>query len=163
MTGLISLQSKGLSRVSSNTVVRKHHSSVLSLLYGPTPTSVLTTGKTIALAMQTFVGKVMSLLFNMLSRFVIVFLPRSKSLLISWMRHGWLFSQGFKRPMHSFTHFFQVSPKIAPSQKHLLRHPTYNNSPSLAFPMPLTKDFPFPLQHSPLSDLLSAYLLFTFH
>ena len=44
-----------------------------------------TTGKTIALTRQTFVGKVMSLLFNMLSRLVITFLPRSKRLLISWL------------------------------------------------------------------------------
>ena len=44
----------------------------------------MTTGKTIALTRQTFVGKVMSLLFNMLSRVVITFLPRSKCLLISW-------------------------------------------------------------------------------
>ena len=46
----------------------------------------VTTGKTIALSRQTFVGKVMSLLFNMLSRLVIAFLPRSKSLLISWLQ-----------------------------------------------------------------------------
>ena len=46
----------------------------------------MTTGKTIALTTQTFVGKVMSLLFNMLSRFVITFLPRSKCLLISWLQ-----------------------------------------------------------------------------
>ena len=44
----------------------------------------MTTGKTIALARRTFVGKVMSLLFNMLSRLDITFLPRSKHLLISW-------------------------------------------------------------------------------
>ena len=44
----------------------------------------MTTGKTIALTRRTFVGKVMSLLFNMLSRLDIAFLPRSKSLLISW-------------------------------------------------------------------------------
>ena len=44
----------------------------------------MTTGKTTALTRRTFVGKVMSLLFNMLSRFVIAFLPRSKFLLISW-------------------------------------------------------------------------------
>ena len=44
----------------------------------------ITTGKTIALTRWTFVGKGMSLLFNMLSRFVIAFLPRSKCLLISW-------------------------------------------------------------------------------
>ena len=46
----------------------------------------MTTGKTIALTRQTFVGKVMSLLFNILSRLVITFLPRSKSLLISWLQ-----------------------------------------------------------------------------
>ena len=46
----------------------------------------MTTVKTIALTRQTFVGKVMSLLFNMLSRLVITFLPRSKCLLISWLQ-----------------------------------------------------------------------------
>ena len=46
----------------------------------------MTMGKTIALTRQTFVGKVMSLLFNMLSRLVITFLPRSKSPLISWLQ-----------------------------------------------------------------------------
>ena len=45
-----------------------------------------TIGKTIALTRRTFLGKVMSLLFNMLSRLIIVFLPRSKSLLISWLQ-----------------------------------------------------------------------------
>ena len=46
----------------------------------------MTTGKTIALTRRTFVGKVMSLLLNMLSRLVIPFLPRSKHLLISWLK-----------------------------------------------------------------------------
>ena len=46
----------------------------------------MTTGKTIALTRQTFVGKVMCLLLNMLSRLVITFLPRSKHLLISWLQ-----------------------------------------------------------------------------
>ena len=46
----------------------------------------MTTGKTIALTRRTFLGKVMSLLFNMLSRLVITFLPRSKRLLISWLQ-----------------------------------------------------------------------------
>ena len=46
----------------------------------------MTTGKTIALTRQTFVGKVMSLLLNMLSRLVITFLPRSKHLIISWLQ-----------------------------------------------------------------------------
>ena len=48
--------------------------------------SYMTTGKTIDLSRWTFVGKVMSLHFNMLSRFVIAFLPRSKCLLISWLQ-----------------------------------------------------------------------------
>ena len=46
----------------------------------------MTTGKAIALTRWTFVGKVISLLFNMLSRFIIAFLPRSKFLLISWLQ-----------------------------------------------------------------------------
>ena len=46
----------------------------------------MTTGKTVALTRQTFVGKVMSLLFNTLSRFVIAFLPRREHLLISWLQ-----------------------------------------------------------------------------
>ena len=82
-TGWIFLQSKGLSRVFSNTTVQKHQ---FSFLYSPNLTSYMTTGKTIALARWTFVGKVMSLLFNMLSSLVITFLPRSKCLLISWLQ-----------------------------------------------------------------------------
>ena len=46
----------------------------------------MTTGKTITLTIQTFVGKVISMLFNVLPRFVIAFLPRSKHLLISWLQ-----------------------------------------------------------------------------
>ena len=57
----------------------------LSLLYSPTLMSILTTGKTIALTRWTFVDKILSLLFNMLSRFVIAFLPKSKHLLIPLM------------------------------------------------------------------------------
>ena len=57
---------------------------MLSLLYGPTLTPI--TGKTTVLIIQTFVIKVLSLLFNMLSRFVRGFLPRSKHLLISWLQ-----------------------------------------------------------------------------
>ena len=62
------------------------NSSALSFLYGPTLTSIHDYGKTIALTRWTFVGKVMSLLFNMLSTLVITFLPRSKGLLISWLQ-----------------------------------------------------------------------------
>ena len=80
--GWISLQSKGLSRVFSNTTVQKHQffGTQFSLWYNSHPYT--TTGKTIALTRWTFVGKVMSLLFNMLSGLVIAFLPRSKRLLI---------------------------------------------------------------------------------
>ena len=78
ISGLISLLSKGLSRVFSSTRVWKHHSSMFSLLYGPAHISIHDH--------WTFVGKVMSLLFNMLSRFVIAFFPRSKCLLISCLQ-----------------------------------------------------------------------------
>ena len=69
-----------------------HHSSKVSILRRSAFLTVqlshpyMTTGKTTALTRQTFVGKVMSLLFNMLSRLVITFLPRSKHLLISWLQ-----------------------------------------------------------------------------
>ena len=63
------------------------NSLVLSFLYSPTLTSIHDYWKTIvALTRQTFVSKVMSLLFNMLSRFLIAFLPRSQCLLISWLQ-----------------------------------------------------------------------------
>ena len=82
LTGLISLESNGLSRVFSNiTRFKSINSLVLSFLYGPTLTSIHDYWKNIALIKQTFVSKVMSLLFNMLSRLVIAFLPRSKQLL----------------------------------------------------------------------------------
>ena len=70
----------------------QHHSSKASILWRSAVFTVqlshpyITTGKTIALTRLTFVGKVMSLLLNMLSRLVITFLPRSKCLLISWLQ-----------------------------------------------------------------------------
>ena len=87
MDWLVSLQSKGLSRVFSNTTVQKHqffgtHLPSQSNSQHP----YVTTGKTIALSRRTLVGKVMSQLLNMLSRLVITFLPRSKRLLISWLQ-----------------------------------------------------------------------------
>ena len=80
LTGLISLQSKGLSRVFSNPTVQRHQffNTQHSLLSNSHP--YMTTGKTIALTTWTFVSKVASLLFNMLSRLIIAFLPRSKGL-----------------------------------------------------------------------------------
>ena len=82
LTGLTSLKSKGLSRVFSNTTVQKHWKK-------------WTIGKIIALTRWTFVSKVVSLLFNMLSRLVIAFLPRSKCLLISWLQlpSAWFWSR----------------------------------------------------------------------
>ena len=78
---------QGTLRVFYNTTVQKHQ------IFGAQPSSqsqrshpYMTTGKTIALTRRTLVGKVMSLLFNTLSRLVITFLPRSKSLLISWLQ-----------------------------------------------------------------------------
>ena len=62
------------------------NSSALSFLHGPSLTPYMTTGKTIALSIETFDGKAMSLLFHMLSRLVITFLPVSKCLLISWLQ-----------------------------------------------------------------------------
>ena len=70
----------------------QHHSAKASILRRSAFFTVqlshpyMTTGKTIALTRRTLVGKVMSLLFNMLSRLVITFLPRSKRLLISWLQ-----------------------------------------------------------------------------
>ena len=74
----------------------QHHSSKASILQHSAFFTVqllhsyMTTGKTIALTRQTFVGKVMSLLLNMLSRLVITFLPRSKHLLISWLQSSYV-------------------------------------------------------------------------
>ena len=85
-TGWISLQSKGLKSLP------QHHSSKASILWCSAFSLVqlshpyIATGKTIALTRWTLVGKVMSLLFNMLSRLVIAFLPRRKRLLISWLQ-----------------------------------------------------------------------------
>ena len=79
------LHFKGLLRVFSSTTIQKHqrlwHSAFLMVQFSH---PYMTTGETIALTIWTFVGKVMSLLFNMLSRLVIAFLPRSKCLLMSF-------------------------------------------------------------------------------
>ena len=86
LSGLISLLSKGLSRVFSNNTIQKHQffSAQLSLWsYSHIHTWLL---EKTALTVWTFVGKVMSLLFNTLSRFVVAFLSRSKNLLISWLQ-----------------------------------------------------------------------------
>ena len=85
-TDWISLQSKGLSSL------LQHHGSKASVLWRSVFFTVqlshpyMTTGKTIALTRRTFVGKVTSLVLNVLSRLVITFLPRSKRLFISWLQ-----------------------------------------------------------------------------
>ena len=86
-TGLISLQSKRLSRVFSNTTLWKHQLfGVQHSLWSNCHIHYMTTRKTIALTRWTFIGKVMFLIFNMLSRLVIAFLPGSMCLLISWLQ-----------------------------------------------------------------------------
>ena len=94
-TGLISFRMDWLDLLAVQGTLKsllQHHSSKASI-FGPSvfftvqlSHPYMTTGKTIALTRQTFVGKVMSLLFNMLCRLVITFLPRSKRLLISWLQ-----------------------------------------------------------------------------
>ena len=108
-TGWISLQSKGLSRVFSNTTVKRINSSALSFLYSPTLTSIHDYWKMISLTRWTFVGKVMSLLFNMLSRLVIAFLPRSKCLLILWLHHH---LQWFWSPRKLILSLFPLFPQL---------------------------------------------------
>ena len=94
-SGLISFRMDWLDLLDVQKILKnllQHHSSKASIFQHSAFFIVqlshpyMTTGKTIALTRQTFVGKVMSLLFNMLYRLVIVFLPRSKRLLISWLQ-----------------------------------------------------------------------------
>ena len=94
-SGLISFRMDWLDLLAVQVTVKsllQHHSSKASILRRSAFFTVqlshpyMTTGKTIALTRRSFVGKVMSLLLNMLSRLVITFLPRSKRLLISWLQ-----------------------------------------------------------------------------
>ena len=87
LTGWISLQSKGLSRVFFNTTIQKHEFFRAQLsLESNSHIHTFLLEKIKALTRWTFVGKVMSLLFNMLSSLVIIFLSRRKCLLISWLQ-----------------------------------------------------------------------------
>ena len=94
-----------------------HHSSKASILQCSAFFMVLlshpqmTTEKSIALTRETFVGKVMSLLFNMLSRLVIAFLPRSKCLLISWLKSP---SAVILKPKNVVCHCFHCFPIYLP-------------------------------------------------
>ena len=94
-TGWISLQSMGLSRVFSNTSSKASVLQCSAFFIAQLSHPCLTTGKTIALTRWTFVSKVMSLLFNMVSRLVIAFLPRSKHLFYGCSHHlKWFWSSG---------------------------------------------------------------------
>ena len=95
----------------------QHHTSKASILRRSAFFTVqlshpyMMTGKTIALTRRTFVGKVMSLLFNMLSRLVITFLPRSKLLLISWLQSP---SAVILEPRNKVSHCFHCFPIYFP-------------------------------------------------
>ena len=116
LTNLISLQSKRLSRLFSNTT--NQSKSLNSLAFKPSlwSNSYICTWlpeRNIVLTIQTFVGTVMSLLFNMLSRLVIAFLPRNKRLLISWLQSPSTVifgAQGNKVShwLHLFPHLFAM-------------------------------------------------------
>ena len=110
LISLISLQSKGLSRV-FNTTVQKHQffGAQLSLVHISHP--YITPGKTISLTRWTFVGKVMSLLFNVWSRLVITFLPRSKHLLILLLQRP---SAVVLEPKNKVWHCFHCFPIYLP-------------------------------------------------
>ena len=92
----------------------KHHSSKASILWHSAFLIIqllhpyMTTGKAIAMSKKTFVGKVMSLLFNMLSRMVIAFFPRSKRLLISWLQSPSVVI--FGAPQNKVSHCFHCFP-----------------------------------------------------
>ena len=117
-SGLISFRIDWLDRLAVQATLKsvfQHHSSKASIprcsaffivqLSHP----YMTTGKTIALTRRTFVGKVMSLLFNMLSRLVITFLPRNKQLLISWLQSP---SAVIWSPQNKVCHCFHCFPSI---------------------------------------------------
>ena len=115
-SGLISFRMNWLDLLSVQGTLKsflQHHSSKASVLRHSALLMVylshlyMTTGKTIALTRPTFVSKVMSLVFNTLSRFVITFLPRSKHLLISWMQSPFTLILEPKKICHSF-HFFPL-------------------------------------------------------
>ena len=89
LTSLISLQSKGLSRVFSSTTVQRHQIFWHSAFFSPALTTIHDHWEDIGMNILTFISRVTSLLFNTLSRFVIAFLPRCNHLLISWLQSPW--------------------------------------------------------------------------
>ena len=118
-SGLISLRIDWLDLLAVQGTLKslfQHHSLKASILWHLVFFMVqlshpyVTTGKTIALTRQTFVGKVMSLLFNTLFRFVIAFLPRSELLLISWLQSP--SAVILEPPQNKVCHCFHYSPSI---------------------------------------------------
>ena len=120
-SGLISFRMDWLDLLAVQETLKsllQHHSSKASILQHSAFFTVqhshlyMTTGKTIALTRWTFVGKVISLLFNMLSRVVINFLPRSKHLLISWLQSP--SAVIFGAPQNKICHCFHCFPIYLP-------------------------------------------------
>ena len=110
LTGLISLLSKGLSRVFSSTISKESILWCSAFFMVQLSHPYMTTGKTIALTIQIFVCKVMSLLFNMHSRLIIAFLPKSKCVLISWLQSQ---SQWFWSPRKESLSLFPFFPHLS--------------------------------------------------
>ena len=120
-SGLISFRMDWLDLLAVQGILKsllQHHSSKASILWCSAFFTVqlshpyMNTGKTIALTRRTFVGKVMSLLFNMLSRLVITFLPRRKRLLISWLPSP---SAVILEPPKNKVSLFPLFPQFLPS------------------------------------------------
>ena len=121
ISGLISFRMDWLNLLAVQGTLKsllQHHSSKTSILHCSAFFIVqlshpyMTTGKTIALTRRTFVGKVMSLLFNMLSWLVITFLPRSKCLLISWLQSP--SAVIFGAPPNKVSHYIHCFPMYLP-------------------------------------------------
>ena len=115
LTGLVSCCPRDPQESSPALQFKSISSWVLSFLYGPTLTSIHDYWKTVALTIQNFVGKVISLVFSMLSKFVIAFLPRSKCLLISWLQSNswkcntWLLWMGMTELQYTTAHTIVLS------------------------------------------------------
>ena len=113
-TGWISLLSKGFSRVFSNATVQNHQffGTQLSLYKVQLSHLYMTTGKTIALTRWAFVGKVMFLLFKVLFRLAIAFLPRNEHLSISWLQSPSVLI--LETPQNKLSHCFPCFPIYLP-------------------------------------------------
>ena len=132
------------------------NSSVLSFLYSPTLTSIHNYWKNHGLTRWTFVGKVMSLLFNMLSRLVVTFLPRRKCLLISWLQSP---SAVTLEPQKIFSHCFPIySPRSDGTRCHGLSFWMLNFKPTFSLSFTFIKRLFSPSLLSSIRVVSSAYL-----